>query len=193
MSDHPHNKSFSLPWSLCFKWNFLSFHLCRYPLVLSLDIVEKTLAPFSLTPHQVSRHIGKGAPEPSLLQVGQFHLFLLFVCQMFHALNHLCGPFLGPLQYAYILYWEAQHWTQMHLTSAELNKKLTSLDLPATIFLMQSKTPLAFFVFYFYFYLLPQKHCWLMFHLVFTSIPRSFAAFQPLGLQHMPGETPLQV
>lgn len=36
----------------------------------------------------------------------------------------------------------------MHLTSAELNKKLASLDLLATIFLMQSKTPLAFFFFF---------------------------------------------
>lgn len=106
---------------------------------------------------------------------------------MFHALNHLCGPFLDPLQYAHVLYWKAQHWIQMHLTSAKLNKKLTFLDLLATIFLMQSKIPLAFFFF-------PQKHCWLMFHLVFTSIPsipRSFA-FQPLGLP-LPGETPLQV
>ena len=46
MFDQPDNKKVFL----MFRWNFLYFHLCLFPLVLSLDTTKKSLALSSLYP-----------------------------------------------------------------------------------------------------------------------------------------------
>lgn len=55
-----------------YKWSFLYFCLCLLPLVLLLDITDRSLAPSSLLlPHQSFVHINKILPESLLSRLSR--------------------------------------------------------------------------------------------------------------------------
>lgn len=68
-----------------------------------------------------------------------------------------------------LLYWRAWNWTQRSEcgpTSAEERGKIISIDLLATLLLMQPRIPLSFLV--------ARLFCWLTFKLVSTKPPGAF-------------------
>jgi len=84
---------------LMFTRNLLGFSLCPWPLVLSLNTTEKSLALSS----QVFINITKISPHPSLLWSIQSQLSqLFFMGEVLQALNHLCGPSLDSLHYVLV-------------------------------------------------------------------------------------------
>lgn len=87
-----------------FKWNFLYFNLCLFPLVLLLDIVEKAwLCLLNSLLYQMFIHTAKILPEPFLLQTEQSRMSQpLLVFQVLQGLNHCCGPWLDLTQYVHV-------------------------------------------------------------------------------------------
>ena len=147
---------------------FLVFH---FVLIQSLDTTEKSLAPCSL--HFTIRY---------LTVLIRSHPRLLFYRLNSHSSLSffLCGRCSSPFMNSVALCWTlsstsmsslcrgAQNWTQYSrggLTSAEWRGRLTSLDLLATLLLMQPRQLLAAFA--------ARAHCWLMASLLST---RSFSA-----------------
>jgi len=124
-----------------FKWNILYFSLCPLPLVLPLDITEKSLVWSSLPfPTRCFYMLIRFPPWASLLQAEQSQLTQPFVFWMLQALNHLCGPSLDSLHYVHVSLElgspELGPAVRMHLTRAEWRGRITSLDLLATLFAM---------------------------------------------------------
>lgn len=101
-----------------------------------------------------------GWTSPVSLWERCFSLLIIFV-----ALHWTCS--VSSLS---LLSWGAQNWTQHSrcgLTRSEWRGRITSLELLATLFLMNPRTPLAF--------LATRKYCWLMDSLLFTRTPRSYS------------------
>lgn len=129
--------------------------------------------------NQAFTHIGKMAPDPSLLQArrSQFSQPLLDG-QLLQSHNRLCGPSLGSLSYACVC---VEMWSpkldpalELCLTRAEQRERITSLNLLAMLFLMQTRRLPGFFA--------ARVHRWLTVSLVLFSarLLCSWSAPQPV-------------
>ena len=134
-------------------------------LVLSLGTTETSLALSSLCPLRSSLNL----LFSRLNSPRSLSLSLRNRCSStFIMLMALCWRLYGiSLSF---LYWGGQKYPQHSrcgLTSAEQRGRITSLDLMATLPLMQPRIPLAFLV--------ARAHCWLTLNLVSTKSPSSFS------------------
>lgn len=128
-----------------FKWNFLFSNLCPLPLVLSLHTTKKCLAPSSLLPltctliYVYKSSLGLTIPALSAfpwITDAPIRLSSLWLSVDLYQYTHV-SPVLGSLGLDTAL--------QRCLTRAEQRGRIVSLDLTATLFLMQLRMPLAFF------------------------------------------------
>jgi len=91
---------------------------------------------------------------------------------MLQSLSHFTGLRWTPSSSSMSsLYWGAPRWTlhsRCALSSSEPRGRTTSLDLLATLLLVQPRAPLALFA--------SRTHCWLMFNSPSTRAPRSLTA-----------------
>ena len=132
----------------------------------------KKLAPIFLTsPLQVLEGSIKVSPEPSLLQAEQPQLSQPFlVAEVLQPSDHFCGLLWTRSNRSMsFLCWGLQSWTQdSGITRAEQRGRITSLDLLATLLLMELRIQLAAWA--------ASTHCWVMLSFSSTNIPKSFSS-----------------
>ena len=78
--------------------NLPSFSLKPFPLVPLQWTLLKSLSPSFLQPIQILKGCSQVSLEPSLLQASQPQLSAFPLKEVFHPLNHFCGPSLDALQ-----------------------------------------------------------------------------------------------
>ena len=134
---------------------------------------EETSAQLTTTTIQVAVESSKVPPQPPFLQAEQSQFPQPLLTRLtLQTLHQLCCSSLHMLQQLNV-FLVVRGWTQYSrcgLTSAEYRGTITSLLLPATLFLIQARISLAF--------LATWAHCWLMFSRLSTSTPRSFSTGQ---------------
>jgi len=132
-----------------------------------------SLSSFLVGPCQILKSCNKVSPEPSLLQAEQPQLSQSFLTtEVFQPSNHFRG-LLWPHSNRSISFvcWGLQSWTQgswWALTRAEQRGRVPSLDLLATMLLMQPRVWLAFWA--------ASAHCRVMLSFSSTSTPKSFSS-----------------
>lgn len=141
---------------LIFRWNFFCCRLFLLFLIQSLGTTEKSMGPSPLLFPSIMYILIYKDKIPVDFQFSRLNRLISVFHHMtdLQSLNHLHDTALDLLQYIHVSFVpKARHRSQMRLNRAEKRKRITFLDLLATLCLRQLRRILASFI--------TGEYCWI--------------------------------